>query len=526
MFNGIHNFLKVVEPGRLWPEAFLSVLAGFILAFLITFGLWSPKPAMAMMPADQDDPSTITMPENAALMLQTGDRWTDDLPELRKRGVVRVLVEYSRTDFFVVRGELFGFECELLKQYESFINRDRHGSLRTRVVFVPMALGDLIPALLAGKGDIAAAGLTITPDREKLVAFSSPYVEHVSEVLVSAKNAVSPGSLEGLAGRTVCVVRGSSHAEHLHSFSNALAEKGAGKIEVVEAPGEFTEEDLLEMTNAGIYPYIIVDSRTADIWAKVLPNIVVHPDIRLASDGRIAWAVRKENRELLASIDDYFHSDKDSALANARKLIPKYYENTQWVINPNGNVYTDKLREYAVHFRSSCKKFDFDWLMAVALAFQESRFNETLVSRVGAVGLMQVLPRTGASLGFRNVRPPRDNIQAGVCYLEQLREHDFADPAIPEDQKLYFMMAAYNAGPNRINRLRSMAQKMGLNPNEWFGNVEYVAMNALGEDVLNYVANIKKYYAAYKLSYALGNKRIDRLQEFRKHSRLQAPNGK
>lgn len=504
------------KPGARRPKAVCPAAAGIFLALVISFWVWSPNAALAMTSAEEDDPSTVKMPENAALLTQPGETWTDDLPELRKRGVIRVLVEYSRTDFFVVRGELFGFECELLKQYESFLNRNRHGGLRTRVVFVPMALGEIIPALLAGKGDIAAAGLTVTPEREWVAAFSAPYVEHVSEVLVASRNAPPVKSLEDLAGRAVCIVGSSSHAEHLRSFSNALAEKGAKPIQVVEAPREFTEEDLLEMTNAGIYQYIVVDSRTANIWAKVLPQIAVHPDIRVASEGRIAWAVRKENKELLASIDGYFHSDKDTALENARKLVPKYYENTQWVINPNGNAYTEKLRQYAAHFQASCQAYDFDWLMAVALAFQESHFDERLVSNMGAIGLMQVLPKTGASLGFRNVRPPKENIHAGVCYLDQMKHKDFADASIPEDQRIYFLMAAYNAGPNRINRLRRIAEKMGLNPNIWFGNVEYVAMNSLGEDVLNYVANIKKYYAAYRMAYELDVRRTKIRQEIQK----------
>ncbi len=469
-----------------------------------------------MMPAEEDDPSAISIPRTDALMTEAVEMRKEDLPELRKRGVIRVLVEYNRTDFFVVRGELYGFEYELLKEYESFLNRSRHGSLRTRIVFVPMPLGDLIPALLAGKGDIVAAGLTVTPEREKAAAFSTHYVDKVAEVLVTPRNVIPPRSLEDLAGQTIYVLHNSSHAEHLRQLSRMLAQDGAGEIRIMEAPPEFTEEDLLEMTSAGIFPCAVSDSHTARIWSKVLPNLSVHSQIKLANDGRIAWAVRKDGRELLASINSFFHSNRDAALAKAHKLLPLYYENTKWVANPNGNEYTDKMRQYVRHFQESCSKSNFDWLMAAALSFQESRFDETLVSRMGAIGLMQVLPATGATLGFRNIRPARENIGAGVGYLDVLMHKDFADPAISDDQRIYFAMAAYNAGPNRVNRLRRIAEKVGLNPNVWFGNVEFVAMGALGEEVANYVANINKYYAAYKLSMDLADRRWKMREEVRK----------
>ncbi len=486
-----------------------GLTAVLVVLTLLLYG-WALSPAFAMKSDSEDDPSTVRMPQCEELVSEPTGVWKDDLPDLRKRGVIRVLVEYSRTDFFVVSGELLGFEYELAKNYEKFLDHGRHREAGgVRIVFIPMPFDRLIPALIAGKGDIAAASITITPEREKLVNFSTPYVENVGEVLVASRAAEMPRSINDLSGKSVAVIRGSSHAEHLRELNSRIVRDGGKEIGVIEAPSEFTAEDLLEVASADIFPYVIVDSHTADIWSKVLPNIKVNPDIQASSGNRIAWAVRKENPQLLASINEYFANDKNAALDVAKKLIAKYYGRTQWIVDPNGNAYTAKMRQYAAIIRDLSSPYHFDWLMVAALAFHESRFNETLVSPTGAVGLMQVLPATAKQMGFKNVRPPRENLHAGIRYMDLLRAKAFADSAIPESEKIYFILAAYNAGPNRVNRVRAIAQQMGLDPNKWFGNVEYAAMQAMGDETLNYVANVSKYYTAYKLAYDLANRRDD-----------------
>ncbi len=493
-----------LSPGR--ASCLRSTVIFLLLAALTA--VYAVNPLYAMKSDTEDDPSTVQMPQCEDLISEPAGISKDDFPEMQKRGVVRVLVEYSRTDFFVVAGELLGFEYELLKNYERFLNDGHHREAGgVRVVFVPMPFDQLIPALLAGKGDIAAASITITPEREKLVNFSTPYVDDVGEVLVASAAVEMPRDLDGLSGKSVAVLKGSSHEEHLNELNAGFAREGRPEIQVIEAPSEFTAEDLLEVVGANIFSYVIVDSHTADIWSKVLPNIRVNPDIRISSGNRIAWAVRKENPELLASINNYFATDKSATLNVARKLISKYYGNTRWVIDPKGNNYSAKLKRYAAYFRDISKPYHFDWLMIAALAFHESRFNESLVSPTGAVGIMQVLPTTAKGLGFRNVKPAKENIQAGIRYMDLLRANAFMDSAIPESERIYFVLAAYNAGPNRVNRVRAIAQQMGLNPNVWFGNVEYAAMQAIGDETLNYVANISKYYTAYKLAWDLSERR-------------------
>jgi membrane-bound lytic murein transglycosylase MltF len=140
--------------------------------------------------------------------------------------------------------------------------------------------------------------------------------------------------------------------------------------------------------------------------------------------------------------------------------------------------------------------------MIAAQAYQESMLNQDRVSPRGAVGVMQVIPKYAAAnpINVPNVRDPQNNIHAGTKMLAQIGKTYFNDPGISPVDKTLLTFAAYNAGPNRIVRLRKVAQDQGLDPNKWFGNVELVAAKDIGQETVQYVSNIFKYYVAYKLT--------------------------
>ena len=114
--------------------------------------------------------------------------WTGDLPGIQKRRAIRVLVSYGPTNYFIRAGQTLGFEAELMHRYEAFLNRGvTSRELKTELVFVPVPFDRLLPALVEGRGDIVAAGLTVTPEREKRVAFTDPYLPDVAEIVVAGK---------------------------------------------------------------------------------------------------------------------------------------------------------------------------------------------------------------------------------------------------------------------------------------------------------------------------------------------------
>jgi membrane-bound lytic murein transglycosylase MltF len=170
-----------------------------------------------------------------------------------------------------------------------------------------------------------------------------------------------------------------------------------------------------------------------------------------------------------------------------------------------------ELRELFIRYAD---QYGFDWLAIAALSFQESRLDHTLKSAAGAVGLMQVMPETAEAppIEIPNIQEVEGNIHAGVKYMAFLRDNYFNDAGISPAAKVDFSLAAYNAGPNRVNRLRRVAKRAGLNPNIWFGNVEQMARRSIGRETVEYVANVNKYYIAYKLGFGLLQ---EREREFR-----------
>ena len=430
-----------------------------------------------------------------------------DLTAMQENGRIRVLVSFSKTDFFLLRGEPRGFEAELMIRFEKHLNKEvERESDRTRVVFVPVAFERLIPALLAGEGDLIAAGLTLTEERSKLVAFSDPYLPLIDEIVVSRVNAGDDtlSSIEDLSARSVYVLRASSYEQHLRELSRTFEARGLEPIEIIGADENLSDSDILELVNAGVVEHTVIDSHLADLWSGVLTKLHVHNDLKINEGGQIAWAVRQSNPQLLSKLNEFVvKSRKGTHLGNI--LFRRYFENEKLIKNPLEEQISRRLNKYAPLFRTYAKRYNLDWMAVAAQAYQESGFDHSLISEQGAVGMMQLLPSTAADpiVGIADISSVENNVHAAVRYLAFLRREFFADASIPEPDRLGFMWAAYNAGPDRVRRMRERAQKIGLDPNRWFFNVEHAAQSVAGPETVRHVANTYKYYVAYRLSEAL-----------------------
>lgn len=233
----------------------------------------------------------------------------------------------------------------MLHQYENFLNKDLgKGEIRTRLIFLAQPFEQLIPGLLAERGDIAAAGLTITPERKNLVAFTTPYIRNVSEIVVTSRTAKGIKTIQDLSGKKVHVVAGSSYVVHLKQLNQELAQKGRKPVIIVQADKTLESEDLLQMVNAGIYESTVVDRHIAKIWSRVLKDIVLHKKPIVHSGGNIAWAVRKDNPELLKSLDRFIKNHGQGTLTG-NMLIKRYYKNTKWVTNPLQDAHRKRLEQ-------------------------------------------------------------------------------------------------------------------------------------------------------------------------------------
>ncbi len=422
--------------------------------------------------------------------------------QMLKRRYIRALVVYSKTGFFFDKGRAKGMQIEYLNYYEKYLNKNiKKEDEKIHIIHIPVTFEQLIPALLSGKGDIAASYLTITPERQKKVLFATAGKLKVNEILVSNNKAPKIESIEGLSGKSVYLLKNSSYIEHINSLNKTFKAKKLSPIIVEEADKNFVGSDILELINSGIKNYTIIDDYSALLWAKVLPNIKLSQNISISSDNKIGWAIRKENKDLQQNLNSFAQTvKKGTQLGNI--LFKRYYKNTSWIKNPNDEKAQIKLKKFVTLFKKYGDKYGFDYLALMAQAYQESGLDQSKKSHRGAVGIMQLLPSTAAdkNVSIKNINTIEGNIHAGAKYLAFLRKRYYSNPNINSYSKFAFSWAAYNAGPANVRKMRALTKKMGLDPNKWFNNVEVAAGRLIGRETVHYVAHIYKYYIAYKLS--------------------------
>ena len=475
---------------------------GIIFVFVVLFLLDS-----ANIPAVQKSRSSLT--EEQAILNPINKPFKGDLDKIRKKRIIRVLVSYCKTNYFYDHGKPRGFEYELLKAYEKFLNRkEKNRYARTRMIFIPVPFDRLFQYLNDGKGDIAAASLTITPERQKIVNFSKPYIPRVNEIVVLNKNVKGLHALEDLSNRMVYVRKGSSYATHLKALNVRLKKMKRLPVNIIESQDYIVTEDILELVNAGIADISVADQHEAEAWSQILPDIVVRKDLKINTQGNMAWAVRKENRMLLSSINDFIKKNKKGTLLG-NILFKRYYQNSKWIKNPITKTERNKLNKLIGLFKKYGNQYHFNFLALSAQAYKESGLDNSKRSPTGAIGIMQVLPETASdkNINIKNIQRLDNNIHAGTKYLNFLRTRYFSSPEIAPADRIFFSWAAYNAGPAKIYKMRRETLKRGFNPNKWFFNVEKIADELIGRETVDYVSDINKYYVAYQLYFNIYNRR-------------------
>ena len=431
---------------------------------------------------------------NAFFTNQTGD-----LPEMLQRHQIRVLVVPSRSTYFLDKaGQPRGLDYELLKRYEKILNRKREKrKTPVSVVFIPVTLEELGGALLEGRGDIAGITL-ITPSRAEEFAYTTPIIENIREVIVTRKGGSPISKLEDLSGQEVYVVSGSAQMESMARLNDRIKKEGLPPIKVIQTEPYVAHENLLEMIHAGIIPAGVVPDAFARLWKKIFKNLVIHEKIPVSTGMKAAWAVRKENPELLASMNAAIASALKKRKNVFEKNFNQYFKRTHWITNPftKGSKF-----QLSSHFERESAAFGMDWLQLMAQGFQESALNQKAKSPYGAVGIMQVLPSTAEWLGVHNYMEIEGNVHAGAKYMARLTARYAKNPDISKENRFFLALASYNAGPGRVRKYRKRAVKLGYDPNRWFGNVERVALRSGNLETVMYVRNILNYTMAYKSAY-------------------------
>jgi membrane-bound lytic murein transglycosylase MltF len=462
----------------------------------------SSAPVAAAPPATSPSPASpySALPGAAATLL---DRpFGGDLDEMIRRRLIRAGVVFNRTQYFIDRGTQHGMAYEALQLFEEQLNlRAKTGELKVHVAFVPLSRDQLFTSLTAGKVDLVAAGVTVTPERRRLVDFSLPTRLGVNEIPVTGAGVPPMAGVDDLSGRRVFVRRSSSYYESLLTLNGDLERRGKPPVVIEGVPEALEDDDLLEMVNAGLLEATIVDDYVARFWQQVFPMIALHPNAAVRAGGTLAVAVRKGNPRLLKAVNTWIEEyGPRSTFGNI--MDRRYLRNADYVTRAADGPERKKFEAVVALFKTYSDRYGLDYLLMAAQGYQESRLDQQRRSHVGAVGVMQVMPATGRDLDVGDIRQVEPNVHAGVKYIRLLIDRHFADPSMDRQNQILMALAAYNAGPTRIRQLREDAGARGLDPNLWFGNVERVVSEQVGRETVQYVGNIYKYYVAYRLAQA------------------------
>jgi membrane-bound lytic murein transglycosylase MltF len=428
--------------------------------------------------------------------------WTGDLDGMAERRLVRAAVTRSGFFYYIRNGREYGVTSEFLRVFEKDLNKrlGLSGTRRIQVIAIPMTRDRLLDAVTEGRADIAAAGLTITADRLRQVDFSEPWTSDVREVLVTSSIAKPIVFMGDLAGREIVVRVSSSYYQSLRELSDHFVRDGLAPIDIVPAHEIFEDEDLLEMTSVGMIGITVADDYIARFWQQTFPDLTLHEDLAIREDGRIAWAFRKNSPLLAAATGDFVTANRPGT-RTGNVILKRYLDDPARVTNALAGDRLKTLTSGEPYFRKYGKQFGFDWLMLAAQGYQESRLDNSKVSRAGAIGIMQVLPTTADSMGVSDYRKLDGNIRAGAMYMRHLVDIYLNDDDMDAMNQWLLALASYNAGATRIRKLRRQAATRGLNPNRWFDNVELTVAETIGSETVVYVRNVMKYYLAYRLTF-------------------------
>ena len=418
-----------------------------------------PAPAAGAPAAPATAQTAEQAPEGTNVTaLQTGMRpWKGDFEAMAKRRLVRVLVPYSKTFYYVEKGRARGISAEIIEQLQKDLNAQLKTpkTLPVRVVALPVGRDQMIPYLIEGRGDVIIGDLTVTEERRRIADFTEPMFRGVREIPVTAPGAKPIPTVDDLSGREIFVRRDTSYWEHLTRLNERFVAEGRAPVKLRAAPDELESEDILEMVDAGLVEATVVDGYKAAMWKPVFTKMELNVKAGVNEGGEYAFMIRKDSPGLRAVLDSFVKRHQQGTMFG-NSLINRYSKNPKFARNA---VSDDDRRRYGQVlelFRKYGDKYDMDHLLMMAQAFQESALDHGARSHVGAVGIMQIMPATGKELKVGDIGVLENNVHAGVKYMRFMVDQYFAREPMTQLNKGLFAFAAYNAGPGAW---RSSARK-------------------------------------------------------------------
>ncbi|MBQ8594261.1 MAG: transglycosylase SLT domain-containing protein [Bacteroidaceae bacterium] len=392
-----------------------------------------------------------------------------DLPQIEDSGKLVVLTTYSSTTYFEYRGESMGFQYELAKQFADYLGVELE-------VKVAKNTRELTQMLLAGEGDLIAYNLPITlRGKDSLLYCGEEVISHQVLVQRRGRKQQRISDVTELIGKEVYAKPGRS-SQRLYNLNRELG--GGIVIHKMEADS-ITEEDLIALVSLGEIDYMVCDNEVARLNKTYYPNL--HIQLQVGLDQRSAWAVRKEE-PLLAEAVNQWQKRHTTSLAY-KASMKRYFELAKSI--PHGyilSIQDGKISHYDQLFKQYADSIGWDWKLLASLAYTESNFDTTAISWAGAKGLMQLMPNTARVMGVPpgKEQNPEESIKAACKYIAAMNR-SFRKIENP-DERINFILAAYNAGIGHVYDAMALAEKYGKDKQIWKDNVEdYILLKSKPE---------------------------------------------
>ncbi len=432
------------------------------------------------------------------------------IPHYLEKGGITAITDFNSTNYFIYRGEPMGYQYELLNLLADHLDIELD-------VVVNNNLEESFDCLLSDKCDLLAINLTVTRERSRIVDFTEPHSQ-TRQVLVQSMPAdwqyMGPAELDThmirnpleLGGKTVHVQSNSAFVSRLKNLMDEIGDT------IIIKEVEQVAEHLITMVAEGEIDYTVSDENVARVNKTYYDNIDIETAVSFPQN--LAWAVRKGDNHLRDSINDWLRNFKSTI--DYRLLYAKYFQNQRSSRIVESDFYvlaTGRISPYDDLIKKYSREIGWDWRLLASLIYQESRFRRDARSWAGASGLMQLMPATARRFGVRNINDPEENIRAGIRYIAWLQE--ILQDRIPDrEERIKFILAAYNVGLGHVLDARALARKHGKNPDRWTDNVDYFILNksnpdyfldpvvrhgyARGNEPYNYVGEIMNRYEHYR----------------------------
>lgn len=435
-----------------------------------------------------------------------------DLKDIKEDGILKALVVYSSTSYFLYKGQPMGFEYELLEHLAKHLN------LKLEII-VSDNLDNQFEVLNKGDVDIIAHGMTVTNQRKWEVDFTE-YLYLTKQVLVQKKpdnfRKMSWSTLQkhliddplDLIGDTVSIRRNSAYSERILSLSNEIG----GQIYIDTLDSKLSTGEIIDMVVSGKIKYTIADENLARINATNNPILKI--DVPISFSQRIAWVTRKKSVEFRKVVDEWILQQRKKT--SYFVIYNKYFKNKRFYRRRIKSEYyslnNNQISKYDDLIKKFTEKLGWDWRLLASQVYQESKFDPVAESWAGAKGLMQVMPTTAKELGIKDLSDPIESLRGGTTYLSQLynRFEEIED----EENRIKFTLASFNCGYGHVLDAQRLAEANGLNPLLWDNNVDKMLLAlrfpknynkdiikygyVRGSEPVNYVNQIFERYNHYK----------------------------